>query len=128
MNKKPIRLTESDLHTIVEDVVSSMMNGMGLNGQSQQQPRQQYQSQSQQQPQPQQQQRQQQQGQQQQGEQNQQQQTAQMTAYQQALTRFLNQMNQNIVTQFGEINKKLDYIMNGGISRYGGGFRGLNRM
>lgn len=128
MNKKPIRLTESDLHTIVEDVVSSMMNGMGLNGQSQQQPRQQYQSQSQQQPQPQQQQRQQQQGQQQQGEQNQQQQTAQMTAYQQALTRFLNKMNQNIVTQFGEINKKLDYIMNGGINRYGGGFRGLNRM
>jgi len=26
MNKKPIRLTESDLHTIVEDVVSSMIN------------------------------------------------------------------------------------------------------
>lgn len=96
MNKKPIRLTESDLHTIVEDVVSSMMNGMGVNGQSQQQ----------------------------QG----QQQNNQATAYQQALTKYLNQMNQNIVTQFGEINKKLDYIMNGGMSRYGnnGGFRGLN--
>ena len=104
MNKKPITLTEADLHTIVEDVVSSMMNGMGVNGQSQQQQTQQPQ--------------------QQQG----QQQNNQATAYQQALTKYLNQMNQNIVTQFGEINKKLDYIMNGGMSRYGnnGGFRGLN--
>ena len=106
MNKKMIRLTESDLHTIVEDVVSSMMNGMGVNGQSQQQPQQQTQ-----------------QTQQQQGQQN-----NQATAYQQALTKYLNQMNQNIVAQFGNINKKLDYIINGGMSRYGnnGGFRGLN--
>jgi uncharacterized protein YaaR (DUF327 family) len=67
MDKKPIRLTESDLHTIVEDVVSSMMNEnwgsnfwgkLGYNQndlkpqmqqQQGQQQRQQYQSQGQQQ-------------------------------------------------------------------------------
>lgn len=104
MNNKPITLTEADLHAIVEDVVSNMMNGQ----QNQQQPQQQTQQPQQQQ--------------------QWQQQNNQATAYQQALTKYLNQMNQNIVAQFGEINKKLDYIMNGGMSRYGnnGGFRGLN--
>lgn len=104
MNKKLITLTESELHNIVEDVVSNVMNGLGLNGQQQQGQQQQTQPQQpQQQTQPQQQQRQQ--TQQQQG----QEQNNQMTSYQQALTNYLNNMQKYNSQQFTAISKKLDY-------------------
>jgi len=86
MNKKPITLTEADLHTIVEDVASNVMNSLGMNGQPQQQQTQQPQ--------------------QQQG----QQQNNQATAFQQQLVKYLNQMSQSMMSQFQGLNQKIGEI------------------
>lgn len=85
--KQVIKLTESDLHNIVEDVASNVMNNLGMNGQTKQQP--------------------------------QQQQNNQMTAYQKSLTNYLNNMSAYMKQQFGEIDKKLEYIINGGLKNMG---------
>lgn len=108
MNKKPIQLTESDLHNIVENVVSNMLNGMGIGQQQQGQQTQQTQSQQSTQQQPQQQQRQQQPQQPQQ--QGQQQNNNQITAYQQALTNYLNKMGTFMSQQFQELNRNVSII------------------
>lgn len=86
MNKKLITLTEADLHTIVEDVASNVMNSLGMNGQPQQQQTQQPQ--------------------QQQG----QQQNNQATAFQQQLVKYLNQMSQSMMSQFQGLNQKIGEI------------------
>lgn len=97
MNKKPIQLTEADLHNIVENVVSNMLNNMGIGQQQQGQQTQQTQSQQQTQQQPQQQ-------------QGQQQNNNQITAYQQALTNYLNKMGTYMAQQFQELNRNVSII------------------
>lgn len=97
MNKKAIQLTEEDLHNIVENVVSNMLNGMGIGQQQQGQQTQQTQSQQQTQQQPQQQ-------------QGQQQNNNQITAYQQALTNYLNKMGTYMAQQFQELNRNVSII------------------
>lgn len=94
MNKKPIQLTESDLHNIVENVVSNMLNGMGI-GQQQQGQQTQSQQSTQQQP---------------QQQQGQQQNNNQITAYQQALTNYLNKMGTFMSQQFQELNRNVSII------------------
>lgn len=95
MNKKPIQLTESDLHNIVENVVSNMLNGMGIGQQQQGQQTQQPQQQQRQQP---------------QQQQGQQQNNNQITAYQQALTNYLNKMSTFMSQQFQELNRNVSII------------------
>ena len=98
MAKKLIKLTESDLHRIVEDVVSDMTNGINQQQVQPQQPQQQAQQ--------------------------------QMSAFQKSLVNCLNNMQKYNAQQFTEINKKLEYMMYGGTSRYSknGGFVGFNNM